>query len=101
MELEHTPDQVGNRLGQTLDAIDRSEKRHRALLYLAIAGCVGLAIWFDRSLQSPATPLATMMERGVALIVVMLALVAVRLQQTMRRHTQMILRAIAELGRKA
>jgi hypothetical protein len=101
MELEQTPDEVRDRLGQTLKAIDRSQMRHRALLYLVIAGCVSLAIWFDRSLQNPATPLSTVIERGVALIIVMVVLVAVRIQQVMRRNTQMILRAIAELGRKA
>jgi hypothetical protein len=101
MGIEPTPEDVGNRLRATLDAIDRSEVRHRALLGLVIAGCVGLAIWFDYSLQSSTTPLATVVERGVVLIVAIVALVAVRVQQTMRRNTQMILRAIAELGRKA
>lgn len=101
MEIEPTPNDVGDRLRETLDAVDRSEMRHRALLGLVVAGCVGLAIWFDYSLHSSTTPLATVVERGVALIVAMVVLVAVRVQQTMRRNTQMILRAIAKSGRKA
>lgn len=101
MEIETTPDDVGNRLKAALDAVDRSETRHRVLLGLVIAGCMGLAFWFDYSLKSSTTPLATVAERGVALIVAVVVLVAVRIQQTMRRNTQIILRAIAESGRKA
>jgi hypothetical protein len=101
MEFEDTQNHVGERLSKTLDAVDRSEMRHRVLLYLVTSGCVGLAIWFDRSLQGSTMPLATVLERGVALLVAVIVLIAVRIQQTMRRHTQMILRAIAELGRKA
>ncbi len=59
--------------------------------------CIG----FDYSLHTSTTPQATVVERGVALIVAMVVLVAVRVQQTMRRNTQMILRAIAKSGRKA
>jgi len=101
MELEPTPDSVEHRLRKTLDAVDRSELRHKVLLSLVVAGCVGLAIWLDHALQSSVTPLAVLLERGIALIVAILALVALRLQQITRRQTQMILRAIAELGRKA
>lgn len=101
MKLEQVPDPTSDRLRATLDAVDRLEFRYRALMAVVIAGCIGLAIWFDRSLQNSTAPSTAALERGVALIVALMVLLAVRLQQSMKKQTQLILRAIAELGRKA
>jgi hypothetical protein len=97
MQVECGPeDPIRHRLKEALDAVDRSEMRNRFLVCGFVAGCLGLAMWFDRALQSSLMPIAAALECSIVSLVGMLALVAITTHQAMNKHTHMILRAIAQ-----
>jgi hypothetical protein len=85
---------------KALDAVDRSAMRNRALTISVIVGVVALAIYFDSAVRSHTASTTTVVVRGVAILAALLSLIAVRLQNTMNKNTQAILRVIAELDSK-
>lgn len=97
-KTEQTPPEIA--ISRVLDAVDRSAMRNRVLTASVALGVVALAIYFDFAARSSIVSPTTVIVRGVAIIAALLALIAVRLQNTMNKNTQAILRVIADLDSK-
>ena len=88
-------------LYESLDAVDRSEWKHRVLIALMIGLGIEVTMWFDGTLRKPAASNHAMMIGTAPVVVATITLATIKLRNEMSKNTQTILRAIAKLNSKS